>query len=610
MNSILSIFVCLAMLLSGAYTAEDPAALASASITLSDVTFYIDEASYKLDPTLTMSALTENGEALFDLHMNCGEEVLFPIQLKLMEEGIGLLLDGSTYLLPVELVEEAMDGEEIPAEILPMIDEYCAALAQIGTKAYSEELTAQLQAYVTELIGDNYAEEPATIAIDDVEHPATRTTFTLSHDQLMQLIDYEMELVYGDAMQNMYDMINNMAMLPTDDAASIAIIGGADGPTSVFTTDGTSAVDTAVESEPVHIDSYSDLMAASGVEMSFDIDVILTDEHAGVGTMTINVTAEGETISLPMDMIFYDEDTFEMSFEMAEEGVEVSMSSFVDGMTADVAMVVQESVEEGVEPEIAITMSVHQEYADSGLLAADVAFNAFFLGEGFSFSMTQQPGEPDGMITDIALDLVVEGVPYGLSLRANTASVPIADSFADAAPMPVESEESLNALSNSAMSLLNDAAVLMTNESVQNAVAALTPIIAELSAADEIPLTDANAGYDDPADLSFPIPEFGWLPEGYELSTSYIYADSDCANLYFDYAQMDDEYHSTLYIDLYALSDPSMASYPELTIMQEDDGSLFAAGPVNGAEMYVYYYGSDLTPADMETLFGSLIYAE
>ena len=73
---------------------------------------------------------------------------------------------------------------------------------------------------------------------------------------------------------------------------------------------------------------------------------------------------------------------------------------------------------------------------------------------------------------------------------------------------------------------------------------------------------------------------------------------------------MDDEYHSTLYIDLYALSDPSMASYPELTIVQEDNGSLCAAGPVNGAEMYVYYYGSDLTPTDMETLFGNLIYAE
>lgn len=119
----------------------------------------------------------------------------------------------------------------------------------------------------------------------------------------------------------------------------------------------------------------------------------------------------------------------------------------------------------------------------------------------------------------------------------------------------------------SVMGLASDAEKLTTDESVLALVEAAQAFgmgstsIGAIASPDDDPILDggadigldANMGNGDPSELSFPMPTFTWMPEGYELTNSYIYPEYGAVNLYFDYTAESDEYKPTIYIDLYAL---------------------------------------------------------
>ena len=118
----------------------------------------------------------------------------------------------------------------------------------------------------------------------------------------------------------------------------------------------------------------------------------------------------------------------------------------------------------------------------------------------------------------------------------------------------------------------------------------------------------------DPADLPFAMPEFTWLPEGYELDDSYI-SEYGYASLYFEYTGDDDEYHSTLYVDLSEASSSSSVNYtlsgesldePVITIERED-GCIDALAILNGVEVSVTYYDEDLTDEDILSFFAGIV---
>ena len=94
MNRILSIFVCIAMLLSVACFAEE-AAPASTAITISDVVVSLNGEDYALPQTATLNVAADGENALLDFFMTSGEDTLFPVQAKMDEAGLSLLLGTS-----------------------------------------------------------------------------------------------------------------------------------------------------------------------------------------------------------------------------------------------------------------------------------------------------------------------------------------------------------------------------------------------------------------------------------------------------------------------------------------------------------------------------------
>ena len=149
MNRILSIFICIAMLLSVACFAEE-AAPTSTVITLSDVVVSINDEDYALPQTATLNVAADGASALLDFFVASGEDVLFPAQARMDESGLALLLGTSNtaYVLSAEYLADSMDGT--PESFGPVLEAYFNLLSKVMemSGAPDPELQAQVNEYM------------------------------------------------------------------------------------------------------------------------------------------------------------------------------------------------------------------------------------------------------------------------------------------------------------------------------------------------------------------------------------------------------------------------------------------------------------------------------
>ncbi|MEE1200279.1 MAG: hypothetical protein U0L09_06475, partial [Christensenellales bacterium] len=83
----LSVFVALAMFLSGGYHAEDPDAYSARTLRISDVLLTIGREEYPIDLVPSVGVATENGSALFDFSVRHDDDSLYPLQILAKPEG-------------------------------------------------------------------------------------------------------------------------------------------------------------------------------------------------------------------------------------------------------------------------------------------------------------------------------------------------------------------------------------------------------------------------------------------------------------------------------------------------------------------------------------------
>lgn len=597
MNRILSIFVCIAMLLSVACFAEE-AAPASTAITISDVVVSLNGEDYALPQTATLNVAADGENALLDFFMTSGEDTLFPVQAKMDEAGLSLLLGTSNtaYVFSTEYLSDSMDVTGMPESFGPLMESYFNLVSKTMemSGAPDPELQAQMEEYVMELAGDGLVTEETTLTLDGAEVPATHMAFSLDMTQVGQLADYEMSLLDSDFVTLYIQFMNEALAMEGEESLEVTSFA----------------------------ELYTELCAMLGIDMTMNFDLTLTEDGAGEGVITVAVTAEDETIEFPIYMTIHDEDTAEMRMNIAADDAQMDMTVLADGTQMDMDLTMNMS--DGSTASIAMSVSGDESSACSFRMTAIDAD-----GTSFDLSVAGASGDDQRGAFDVFATVSVEDQSYGLSFHVAAEPAAIEDRIAAANPVVITSDEdeaAFNGLGMAAMGMMGDIEKLMNDESIAALTAAISDLFVSVddNGFELYPEDDYEDDYeyeeDDLSDLSYELPEFTWLPEGYELTDTWVYADLDNASLCFEYTGDDDEYHSTLYVDLYgsvtstnyilnADGTLSVAETPMISV-EEDADYLDVTCYTNGYTINISYYDDDFTVEDIATLINGMVFAD
>lgn len=589
MNSVLSIIICLAMLLSGGSYSETPDAASSRTLTLSGITVTIDGEDYVLEPTASVGVKTENGEVLFDVAVNSGDDVLFPIQAKLSEAGATVLIDeaSTAYTFTSELM-----GMEIPAEEMAFVDAYIRMLADLPHLEDSEEaMAAAMTEAMTKAAADAETTE-TTYTVDGVEQPAVHALYTIDHDECMAIYDAMIEAYDGEFFDAYFEILNYAL---------------------------SSAMDETGEPMP-EIKTISDLFDMIPMTIAIECEQTATEEGIGEADllMKFEVEESGETFAfeIPMhiDILSAESCVMTMNMVLPEEAGSMSMTAAVDGPSTEMSMsmLINDGTDSGT-----VEMTMNTLEADDGSIESHLFFEVSVEDVLVGFEMSADTDANGLGSTDVAFGVETADGQYGAAFTATVSDDDIVDRIAGVPNEVLSTEEDVEnaaGLMLSFVGLSSDVEKLVAEPSVValvEAINAMMPAIEDV----EIPeaVEDYSDGTDDPSTLSFAIPEFA-LPEGYVLSEQYIYGEYDCANLCYAYAGEDEGDHPEIYIDLYAgdggytdyilnESGELVPSENPVVSVQQQDGCLYATLMLGDVQCIISSYSDAFT---METLAGIL----
>ena len=619
MTNLLSLFVCLAMLFSGGYAGQEPGTPSSMVATISDVIVSINGTDYALNPSIAIGVSTNGSDsALFDVSMPMGEDVLFPIQAKLDPSGATVMLgDSSTaHNFSAEYLTEMMDLDEIPAELTEMNDKYVGMISALSTLD-QDQVNEAINTKFAELVGD-VETEAATFDIDGQELEGEHGTFTLDNEQVGEFIDF------------VYDQIPGFSDLYLGYMNMVLSMSGMD----------------------VQFQSFSDMMAQMGMECTFDFD-LTGNETSGILESVIHmsidesemalfdesedatddvVTLEPTVISIeiPVTTIVHDENNYVSYIYFTEENIsgiemdedaslECSMSASTAGDDTSFSLTV--SADDGYDPidmDVTINTSTPEDDSANTILLfsvsseytnVDFCVNSLSMDDGSSISRV------DALLTEYDYDDNEESI--GVSFTVTAKDTEIEDRIAAASETEVyntdEDIENASTLMMSVMGLATDVEKLQNDESITALIDGFNSLFG--TSVDYIDTDYPVEDSDDPSELPYAIPEFTWLPEGYELTETDVSASIGSVYLYFD-SQDTEEYHSTLYVSLYdASNETSSVSYvdgvaitsPVISIEREDD-CVYAYATMNGIEFDLSYYDTDLSDEDIIAFFDGIVF--
>lgn len=518
MNSILSLLVCLAMLFSGGMMAEDPNAAAATQITIHDLAVEIQGENYFLTPSVTLGVSTENGSALLDLFMTLNDQTLFPVQAKIDETGAGVLLGNSTtaYTFAPELLNEMMDGEEIPAEVFTLIDSYTSLLRSLSDydTATTEEMNLAATEKLAELIGDVEVTE-ATFFANDQEQTGEHFTFELDSDAVNEYMDYSFTLMPEEFTTAYFDFINTM----------LALAGGPE------------------------VTSFAEVMDLAGMDLSISGEITGNDNSAVMDFVYHGLVDQSATY---LEMGFTEEDLAELGIEPFvmdipmtiivhnADNIEYVISYEIEGITVDATAFL---IDNGY---ISMGMSVYQ----PDVMNMNFALDALVEENGIVPTNVNMVLEADGSVVTFATEtttgeeITTTGVGFSYFDEAFSGSASffidvthdaIADRISGANVQTIATTEDLEGtaatgLSLAAMGMMGDVEKLMNDESVAEFVAVMEQFFGYSE-------MEAEEVYEDKEEYSgepeFAEPVFNWLPEGYALTESVYEGDYGCYSFTF-----------------------------------------------------------------------------
>lgn len=460
MKRVLSILLCLTMLLSGFCLAEEAAPAKAATAVISDITLTLEGTEYALNPQIAAGALAGDNSLLLDFSILSEGDALLPVQAKLDEGGVALMLGSSrtAYAIPMELLAEELYLDELPMEALGAYIEAYGRLMEMAMDLQKNpvQLTPAETDALLAKVGVDIAAENVTATINGVKQPASHRTYTVDHGQMLQLVDEMMNTIAPGYMAAYSDLMN----------AAFALTG---------------------EESPLgDAVTYSALFAEVPMEMTMTVDETVNAAGSGFGTidLTMSVTAdtygEPETVSLrlPMEYTAIDADTVSItaSTVIDADGSELAMDfvSAVDGQFSNTSLTML------VDQSVSINITAENLPGFDGSSAMNTAFDVAIDGEDTASAAIGYTAFADGTAS---CDFRVSAMQslYGFSCHADIGGYALEDRISAAETMAFselsETDPAFMRLMLAAAGLAGDAEILLNEASVAPLVNAITEMI-------------------------------------------------------------------------------------------------------------------------------------
>lgn len=512
MKAILSIFICLAMLVSGLAFAEPAETPVSKLDTIDNISVQVGTKSYDLPLAGHFGFSADSESALIDFGLDYNSDTLFPIQVKVTKDALSLLIGKSTTAYTFEAA--LLDGDDFSlSDISDMFTElmgfYRIAPADIegADEAIAEAIDKAF----------NAPEEDATYE----GQPAKRMTGTLESDQLAALIDdilniaapnYEpMVFKYLQLLESMDD---SMLYLDEEDSES--------------------------EPEPEEeIDSIAALIKSEGIEISCDYDFITVESGAGKMDFIFHIkdTESGFEFSIPMTVTLDDAGNFtlESVFPITDEDgetVNFTLTATSNNEKLNLTFTAADETDENN----SISLTCDMTDLGDGAVKSDVAFNLSLMEdeELSTFSYTAAGTSDLNMNSDMdyAFSVKSGALDFGFKFHMQEQDGEIEDRIAGAKEKRFATDEDIeNGASMLIMrlaSLAGDVETLMNDSTISE----LADAFNEMRDSYYEELIPVSPDQKTREDMPFTVPEFTYLPEGFELiaerySTYTLYGAED-----------------------------------------------------------------------------------
>lgn len=512
MKAILSIFICLAMLVSGLAFAEPAETPVSKLATIDNISVQVGTKSYDLPLAGHLGVSADSESALIDFGLDYNSDTLFPFQIKVTKDAISLLIGKSTtaYTFVAALLEgDDFSLSDISDMFTELMDAYRIAPADIegADEAIAEAIDKAF----------NAPEEDATYE----GQPAKRMTGTVESDQLLSLVDdilniaapnYEpMVFKYLQLLESMDD---SMLYLDEEDSES--------------------------EPEPEEeIDSIAALIKSEGIEISCDYDFITVESGAGKMDFIFHVkdTESGFEFSIPMTVTLDDAGNFtlESVFPITDEDDE-TVNFTLTATSNDEKLNLTFTAEDETDENNSISLTCDMTDLGDGAVKSDIALNLSFMEDEelstFSYAVTGTSDTNMNSDMEYAFSVQSGALDFGFKFHVQQQDGEIEDRIAGAKEKYFTTDEDIeNGASMLIMrlaSLAGDVETLMNDSTISE----LADAFNEMRDSYYEELIPVSPDQKTREDMPFEIPEFTYLPKDFELiaerySTYTLYGAED-----------------------------------------------------------------------------------
>lgn len=512
MKAILSIFICLAMLVSGLAFAEPAETPFSKLATIDNISVQVGTKSYDLPLAGHLGVSADSESALIDFGLDYNSDTLFPFQIKVTKDALSLLIGKSAtaYTFEAALLEgDDFSLSDISDMFAELMDAYRIAPADIegADEAVAEAIDKAF----------NAPEEDATYE----GQPAKRMTGTVESDQLLSLIDDILNAAapnYGPMVCEYIQLLDSMedSTLYLDEEDS--------------------------ESEPEpeeEIDSIGALIKSEGIEISCDYDFITVESGAGKMDFIFHVkdTESGFEFSIPMTVTLDDAGnlTLESVFPITDEDDE-TVNCTLTATSNDEKLNLTFTAEDEADENNSISLTCDMTDLGDGVVKSDIAFNFSFMEDEelstFSYAVTGTSDTNMNSDMEYAFSVQSGALDFGFKFHVQEQDGEIEDRIAGANEKRFATDEDIeNGASMLIMrlaSLAGDVETLMNDSTISE----LADAFNEMRDSYYEELIPVYPDQKTREDMPFEIPEFTYLPKDFELiaerySTYTLYGAED-----------------------------------------------------------------------------------
>lgn len=512
MKAILSIFICLAMLVSGLAFAEPAETPFSKLATIDNISVQVGTKSYDLPLAGHLGVSADSESALIDFGLDYNSDTLFPFQIKVTKDALSLLIGKSTtaYTFEAALLEgDDFSLSDISDMFAELMDAYRIAPADIegADEAVAEAIDKAF----------NAPEEDATYE----GQPAKRMTGTVESDQLLSLVDD----ILNVAAPNYVPMVCKYIQLLESMDDSMLYLDEEDS-----------------ESEPEpeeEIDSIGALIKSEGIEISCDYDFITVESGAGKMDFIFHVkdTESGFEFSIPMTVTLDDAGnlTLESVFPITDEDAE-TVNCTLTATSNDEKLNLTFTAEDEADENNSVSLTCDMTDLGDGVVKSDIAFNLSFMEDEelstFSYAVTGTSDTNMNSDMEYAFSVQSGALDFGFKFHVQEQDGEIEDRIAGANEKRFATDEDIeNGASMLIMrlaSLAGDVETLMNDSTISE----LADAFNEMRDSYYEELIPVYPDQKTREDMPFEIPEFTYLPKDFELiaerySTYTLYGAED-----------------------------------------------------------------------------------